>query len=433
MRHPGDVLVDEMETRLDKEWLVRHLRTALTCLYDPVVLRNSPLAGFLGLGQKADVVSTLRRALIDAIESLHPNEGTPRDSKTWRVYHILRRRYTEQLSQREVASDLGLSIRQLQREEHLARQVLADHLWATYHLEIQPNDSPPVGAGDKAALPTEARVPTRAQELEWLSDSVSVQTIEVGEVIRDVLGLLVPLIESAQVSVEHMAPPSLPRVSLKVPLLRQALLDIISEAIRRVPGGRVRLLYDTLPQQVSVLVCASSAEAVSIDSPESREGLEMAAQLVQLCGGMIEIVPAADQACVFAVRLTLPSTDQVTVLMIDDNADALQLLQRYLSNSRYHFVGTQDPQRGLAMAEEQAPQIIVLDVMMPERDGWTVLGQLREHPKTHDIPVIVCSILSQEQLALTLGAAQFLRKPVTRQALLSALDRQIEPTTRKPG
>ena len=122
----------------------------------------------------------------------------------------------------------------------------------------------------------------------------------------------------------------------------------------------------------------------------------------------------------------------MTVLMIDDNADALQLLQRYLSNSRYHFVGTQDPQRGLAMAEEQAPQIIVLDVMMPERDGWTVLGQLREHPKTHDIPVIVCSILSQEQLALTLGAAQFLRKPVTRQALLSALDHQIEPATRKP-
>jgi CheY-like chemotaxis protein len=84
------------------------------------------------------------------------------------------------------------------------------------------------------------------------------------------------------------------------------------------------------------------------------------------------------------------------------------------------------------MAEEQAPQVIVLDVMMPERDGWTVLGQLREHPKTHDIPVIVCSILSQEQLALTLGAAQFLRKPVTRQALLSALDHQIEPATRKP-
>ena len=225
---------------------------------------------------------------------------------------------------------------------------------------------------------------------------------------------------------------SWPRVSLKVPLLRQALLDIISEAIRRVPGGRVHLRHDALSQQVGVLVCASSAEAVSIDSPESRESLEMAAQLVQLCGGMIEILPAADQACVFAVRLTLPSTNQVTVLVIDDNADALQLLQRYLSNSRYRFVGTQDPQRGLAMAEEQAPQIIVLDVMMPERDGWTVLGQLREHPKTHDIPVIVCSILSQEQLALTLGAAQFLRKPVTRQALLSALDHQIEPATRKP-
>jgi CheY-like chemotaxis protein len=217
-----------------------------------------------------------------------------------------------------------------------------------------------------------------------------------------------------------------------VPLLRQALLDIIAEAVRRVPGGQVRLVADATAQHVSILARTSSAEAVSVDSPGGSESLEMAAQLVQLCGGTIEIAPATGPACVFAIKVTLPLTDQVTVLVIDDNADALQLLQRYLANSRYHFIGTQDPQRGLAMAEERVPQIIVLDVMMPERDGWTVLGQLREHPKTHDIPVIVCSILSQEPLALTLGAAQFLRKPLSRQALLSALDRQIELVTKKP-
>ncbi len=417
----------EIESRSDNEWFARHLRAALTSLYDPVVLRNSPLAEFLGVSPKADAVSGLRRALIEAIESLHPTASTPRDSKTWRVYHILRRRYTEQLSQREVASDLGLSIRQLQREEQLARQVLADQLWATYHLETRTRDLMLVAARD-----ADERVPTRAQELEWLSDSVAIQTLEVGEVIRDVLGILAPLIESARVSVEYEAQPTLPRVSLKVPLFRQALLDIVTEAIRCVPGGQVRLLAGALPQRVNLLVRACSAGTVSMDSSESRESLEMAAQLVQLCGGTIEIAPATGQECVLAIQITLPSTDQVTVLVIDDNADALQLLQRYLSNSRYHFIGTQDPQRGLAMAAERMPQIIVLDVMMPERDGWTVLGQLREHPKTHDIPVVVCSILSQEQLALTLGAAQFLRKPVSRQALLSALDRQIEMTAPKP-
>jgi CheY-like chemotaxis protein len=65
----------------------------------------------------------------------------------------------------------------------------------------------------------------------------------------------------------------------------------------------------------------------------------------------------------------------------------------------------------------------VLDVMMPGRDGWTLLGQLREHPGTCDIPVVVCTILSQEGLATALGAADYVRKPVSRSQFLAVLDR----------
>lgn len=429
MRHPGDMAVKGMEARLDNAWFLGYLRTALNSLYDPSVLRNSPLVELLGLDQKGDAVSVLRQILTEAIESLRPNESTPRDSKTWRVYQILRRRYTEQLSQREVAFDLGLSVRQLQREEQLARQVLADHLWATYDLEVRQYHITSVLA--EQAPPEDERVPTRAQELEWLRDSVPVQTTEVGEVVRDVLSILAPLLESSHVSVEYQAPPNLPRVSLQVPMLRQALLDIISEAVRRVPGCQVRVLADMLPKHIDIQVYAIAHGTAPAEQEQGCESLEMAEQLVQLCGGELEIMPATSGECVFAVKVILPSTEQVTVLVIDDNADALQLFQRYLSHSRYHFIGTQDAERGLALAEEVSPQIIVLDVMMPERDGWTVLGQLREHPKTRDVPVVVCSILSQEQLALTLGAGQFLRKPVSRQALLSALDRQLELRTRK--
>jgi CheY-like chemotaxis protein len=67
----------------------------------------------------------------------------------------------------------------------------------------------------------------------------------------------------------------------------------------------------------------------------------------------------------------------------------------------------------------------VLDVMLPGIDGWELLGRLREHPQTKDVPVVVCTILSQQQLALTLGATDFLRKPITRDAFLATLDRQI--------
>ncbi|NIV31704.1 MAG: response regulator, partial [Anaerolineae bacterium] len=75
--------------------------------------------------------------------------------------------------------------------------------------------------------------------------------------------------------------------------------------------------------------------------------------------------------------------------------------------------------------EEFSPQVILLDVMMPQIDGWEILGRLRQHPLTSHIPTVVCTILAQEELALSLGASAFVRKPVTRQVFLAALDRQI--------
>ena len=70
---------------------------------------------------------------------------------------------------------------------------------------------------------------------------------------------------------------------------------------------------------------------------------------------------------------------------------------------------------------------------MPEQDGWTLLSQLREHPKTQDIPIVVCSILSQETFARALGAVDFLRKPVNRQEFLEVLDRQFGPQQKESG
>jgi CheY-like chemotaxis protein len=67
-------------------------------------------------------------------------------------------------------------------------------------------------------------------------------------------------------------------------------------------------------------------------------------------------------------------------------------------------------------------------VMMPNVDGWELLGRLRQHPSTADIPVLVCTILPQETLALSLGASAFVRKPITRQVFLSALDHQLAST-----
>jgi CheY-like chemotaxis protein len=146
--------------------------------------------------------------------------------------------------------------------------------------------------------------------------------------------------------------------------------------------------------------------------------------------GRLELSPAAS-ATTRSVTLFLTAAARLAVLVIDDNADTLRLFERYLSGTRYRFFGVRDPEQALALAAQINPRLVLLDVMLPDVDGWELLGRLREHPQTGHIPVIVCTILPQEPLALALGAAAFLRKPISREALLAVLDQQIASSAPK--
>ena len=111
------------------------------------------------------------------------------------------------------------------------------------------------------------------------------------------------------------------------------------------------------------------------------------------------------------------------VLVVDDNADTLQLFGRYASGTRYCLTGTRDPGQALRLVGELDPQVIVLDVMMPEVDGWELLARLRADPHTSEAAIVICTVLPQEALALALGADAFLQKPVGQEAFLAVLDR----------
>jgi CheY-like chemotaxis protein len=193
-----------------------------------------------------------------------------------------------------------------------------------------------------------------------------------------------------------------------------------------VPGGRVEVTAAAMAKQVRVTIRpVARNRAPSPLHDEDRESLEMARQLLALCEGSLEVRPPGGPLEPFLARALLPAGEQTVVLVIDDNADTLRLLERYLEGSRYRFAGTRDPQQAVSLAEEVAPRIIILDVMLPGVDGWELLGRLREHPKTGGVPIVVCTILPQERLALTLGAVAFMRKPVSQLLLLAVLDRQL--------
>ncbi len=412
--------------------IVGELRRALHHLYDPAGLRQNPLVERFGLAQSADPASALRRLLVEGIEALKPGPEVPLQSNAWRLYHLLFQRYTEQFTQREVATDLGLSIRQLRRHETAALRLLADSLSAHRPPPLEPGHSPAAAPGEPPS--PDDSTPTCEQELEWLRKSLPSGPVELREVWQAVLRTVAPLTQALRVRVEGSLPPELPPLAVQQATLRQALLNVVTVAIRCVPGGQVQVQAEARRPQVHLHIRPISSQAASLPPLDDRlESLEMARQLVGLSGGTADLVPGASAAQPFAVRLVLPAAEQVAVLVIDDNADTLQLLERYLVGSRYRFAGAADPEQGLALAAKAHPEIIVLDVMLPGIDGWELLGRLREHPSTRGVPIIICTILPQEPLALGLGAAGFIRKPVTRRALLSALDQQAGLSLRGSG
>lgn len=422
-----------MDSNMDMAWFTRQLRLVLGSLYDPSTIRNSPLTQLFGVAeQRRNPMFALQHLILNGIEALKPKANLPPGSRTWRVYQILRRRYTEQASQREVAQELGLGLRQMQREENLARQTLAEYLWRTHSLETRVKALLPT-PGPAEASPSLPHAPSPTEELEKLRETVPAQVIEIEPVIREALKTLGPALTALGVSVSYKAEESLPRVWSRGSVLQQALVSLVNLAIRTQPGGEVYIQPQIESHQVGLLIhTGASAPPAGLPPRDPARALQAIQQLMPLCRSSLEIIAWGQAGQPFAAKLSLSTLEQVAVLVIDDNADTRQLFRRYLMGSHYHFVGAAEAEEGLAMALKLRPQLIVLDVMMPGQDGWALLGQLREHPQTDHIPVIVSTILPQEELALDLGAADFIRKPVSQAALLSALDQQLSQVAPQP-
>lgn len=433
---------------------VSAVRNALHHLYDPTTLRKSLLVALFGLELHAHPATALRSFFVEAIHMLNPNAKVPVQSKSWRAHKILLQRFQEQFTQQEVAIDLGLSIRHLRREEMQAIHLLADELWTTHHLaatwpkvaELKPTtqDSGNGNGNENVNGTAIAQMPGWHEEMIWLQESLASEAVEVIDLLQVVLQLIQPLAQSATVQIEFQAAKEPLWVDAQRTTLRQALLNVVSAVIQSTPGGQIVLTTKSEARMAQVniqaiaptarpasrltpqpMAQATGAPAIQI-SAEVVEALTIAQQLSQLSLGELTVAYPGPVGQVLTVQFGLPLFERIPLLVIDDNSDTLQLLQRYLQHSRYHFIGISDPHQALLAVEKYSPQVIIVDVMLPEVDGWELLGRLRTHPATGTVPIIVCTILPQEQLALALGAAAFMRKPITQPALLAKLDQCLD-------
>jgi CheY-like chemotaxis protein len=405
------------------ETFVRQVHRALRHLYEPVELQLSPLAAALPIppGGRGDVPAYLRKILLEAINSLKPDPKVPADSNAWRNYQVLCYRFEEQSSQEEVADQMAISPRQVRRLEYTAIHALAEYLAGQYSL--RPGEGGPAENAGLEAAPLEGHGGAgQENELDWLRKSYPREVTDARELIDSVLRTGEPLIQSAESQVQASIEPGLPPISGQSTTLRQVLLNILIAAVRACPHGLIQIQAAQAGERVRMDFLTTQRDGNGEPCEDTSEFVDLARRLIELSQGSLEMLPLAPGQ-VLGVRLWAPVAEQITVLAIDDNEDSLELLRRYLEGTVYRLTAARDPQRALELAVTSQARAILLDIMLPGVDGWELLGRIRAHPRLEHVPVIISTILPHEQLAASLGARAFLRKPLSREGLLEVLQK----------
>jgi PAS domain S-box-containing protein len=241
--------------------------------------------------------------------------------------------------------------------------------------------------------------------------------------------------------------------------LRQSLLNLLSNASKFTHNGTIRLEVerrretsgDRMIFRVSDTGIGIEPDKVErlfepfeqADASTSRRfggtglGLALSRRFCRLMGGDLTGTSSPGEGSVFTIELpvnvapleadpkrrTEPEqpTPGADVLVVDDNPNARDLLDRTLRKEGYRTALASSGVEALEMARKLQPAAITLDVMLPGMDGWAVLGQLKADPVTCDIPVIMVTVLEDRNLAYSLGASDYLTKPIDRDRLAAVL------------
>jgi CheY-like chemotaxis protein len=397
---------------------INDLRKALNSLYDLNHLRQNPLCQVFTDGNPFDASLWLQHVLEDAISALKPKKGETPGSYAWETYELLSLRYLQQFSQKEVADQLGVSVSQMNRVQQKALETLAAYLWEKFKLANRVKDE---GKTEQIAAETpESPAPADA-DLAWMAVASREKVADLGVHLQGALAIIQPFLAKYTVTLETPLLPVPIEVLVYPMALRQILLNLLAITIPLMATGRITLTIARPDKGVALHLDGHQfLGAAAVLTEDQKTNLDIAANLTRLSGGKLDF--QSDENGI-QVCLQLPVRASLPILVIDDNLDTLRLLQHYLADTRYRLVSTSDPQQAIPMAESSAAQAIVVDVMMPRIDGWTLLQKLHNHPVTANIPVIICSILRQEELAESLGASAYLRKPINQAEFLALLDR----------
>jgi signal transduction histidine kinase/DNA-binding response OmpR family regulator len=285
--------------------------------------------------------------------------------------------------------------------------------------------------------------------------------------IQEVLTTIQPLIEKNANTLIIDCAADLGTMRVDLTKVRQVLFNLLSNACKFTERGTITLqatreIVDEVPwitfrvrdtgigmttEQMERLFQAFSQAETSTAGKYGGTGLGLAIsrKFCQMMGGDITVESIVGQGSSFTIRLPAEITDpqakvglygetspgkpaallegSPTVLVIDDDRTVHDLLQRFLHREGFRMSSAFSGAEGLRLAKEVRPTVITLDVLMPDMDGWAVLTTLKTDPVLADIPVAMLTIVDDKHRGYTLGASDYLTKPIDRPRLLTLLQK----------
>jgi signal transduction histidine kinase/CheY-like chemotaxis protein len=289
---------------------------------------------------------------------------------------------------------------------------------------------------------------------------VFVEIIDIPKMVQDVVSTIVPLIEKNGNTLKVNSADDLGMMQADLTKVRQILFNLLSNASKFTKDGTVTLdvtrKEDSTGNWVTFSVTDTGIgmtqeqlgklfkEFSQADSSTTRKyggtglGLAISKRFCEMMNGDITVTSEVGRGSIFTVMLPaivtkaepvpveatrpLPQLDGAsTVLVIDDEATVRELMQRFLSKEGFRVEVASSGEEGLRRAKQIQPDMITLDVMMPNMDGWAVLNALKADADLSAIPVIMLTIVSDKSMGYALGAAEYLTKPIDRDRLVEIL------------
>lgn len=279
--------------------------------------------------------------------------------------------------------------------------------------------------------------------------------VNMSDVTNSVLSTMSGLVKDKPINLKRIIDPDIPTVRADAIRIRQVMINLLSNAakftdegdiivhvgLKPGPTGRMELqvnVTDTGPgisqqDQAKLFQAFSQVD----DSPTRKTGgtglgLSICQHLISMHGGRIWVDSEIGHGSTFSFTLPLfrkekendsNTTKKKVILAIDDDPQVIGLYERYLQPQDYQVVSLTDPSKAVERIKQLKPFAITLDIMMPGIDGWQVLDRVKADPETRNTPVIICSIIEDHEKGYSLGASDYLVKPILEDDLVNALDR----------